>query len=224
MVIAGASGGPYTNTTLNFGNGNNKTSTAVSTNIIIMVGGQAVGAVQNLSINETRQISVIDELGTDGHVDSAPSRSTTYKISCNRIRLNRLRIAEAFGRGFVHASSQQYPFDIVILDKQKGNIGSQISTVIKNCWIDNITVDYKVSDWIITESMTLTAENIYSFLNAGSSDATSSGNPVAMGGDDGSRSFSKIGIEQEADTGANGRRGSLDAAGLIDIGSLGTEI
>ena len=210
---------PNTGSTLTFPDGKNKTSTAVSTNIIIMVNGQAIGAIQNLSVHEDRAIKEVDELGTDGHIDSCPVASTNISITCNRIRFNRLRIAEAFGRGFVHVASQQYPFDIVVIDKQKGNVGNQISTVIKNCWIKSISVDYKVTEWIISEQMHLVAETVYSFLNAGSSNTASSGNPVAMGGDDGNVKFANIGVEREVDTGANGRRGSLDAAGLIDIGS-----
>jgi len=211
----------------------NKTSTAISTNIIIMVNDRAVGAVQQMAINEKRSIRMIDEVGTDGHIDSVPNQSTNISGSCQRIRFDRLRVAEAFSRGFIHAASQVYPFDIVILDKQKRNQGSQISTVIKNVWISGLSYTYQANDWVITDNMEWEAETIYSFLNNGSSNVASSGNPVAQGGEIGvvhmgGGAFGNtniisgdgvVNIEQLVDTGAGGRRGSLDAAGLIDLGS-----
>lgn len=223
-----------TQSTLTLPNGVNKTSTAISTNIIILVNNTPVGAVQSLSINEQRNIKMIDEVGTDGHVDSVPNQSTNITGSCERIRFDKLRIAEAFSRGFLHVSSQVYPFDIVILDKQKRDQGSQISTVIKNVWIKGINYTYSAQDWVITDKMDWEAETIFSILNGGSS-PIAGGVPAAVGGE---RGITHMGagpngvvtipsgdgitnIEQLSDTGSAGRRGSLDAAGLIDIGTGG---
>jgi hypothetical protein len=209
----------------------NKTSTGISTNIIIMVNNTAVGAIQSMAISEKRGIKMIDEVGTDGHIDSVPNVSTNITGSCQRVRFDKLRITEAFSRGFVHVQSQVYPFDIVILDKQKQATGSQISTVIKNVWISGIDYTYQISDWVITDTMTWEAETIFSVLNNGNSQ------PVAVGGERGVTHMGSgpngtlnivsgdngniINIEQLVDTGSGGRRGSLDAAGLIDIGSSG---
>jgi len=208
---------PNTNSTLSFPGGQNKTSTAISTNIIITVRNSTgvnipVGAVQSMAISEKRPIKMVDEVGTDGHIDSVPNQSTNITGSCQRVRFDRLRVAEAFSRGFVHVASQAYPFDIVIFDKQKLAQGLQISTVIKNVWISGIDYTYQVSDWVITDTMTWEAETIFSILNNGSS------TPVAQGGELGIP-FSNIPIERQTDTGTNGRRGSLDAPGLIDLGS-----
>jgi hypothetical protein len=209
----------------------NKTSTAISTNIIIMVNDRAVGAIQRMSVSEKRSIKMIDEVGTDGHIDSVPNMSTNVTGTCERVRFDRLRVAEAFSRGFVHAASQVYPFDIVIMDKQKRDQGSQISTVIKEVWIGGIDYTYQASDWIITDTMTWEAETIFSFLNNGSAN-NGAGTPVAQGGEIGvvhmgGGQFGNTtiisgggitNIEQLVDTGSNGHRGSLDSAGLIDIG------
>lgn len=225
---------PNTQSTLSLANGVNKTSTAISTNIIILVNDTPVGAVQSLAINEKRSIKMIDEVGTDGHVDSVPNQSTNITGSCQRIRFDRLRVTEAFGRGFLHAASQVYPFDIVILDKQKRDQGSQISTVIKNVWISGISYTYQADNWIITDNMEWEAENIFSVLNGGSSPIPG-GVPAAVGGERGIKHMGAgpngvvnitsgdgiSNIEQLVDTGSGGRRGSLDAAGLIDIGSAG---
>lgn len=204
-----------TGSTLTFPGGQNKTSTAISTNIIIMVNQTPVGAVQSLSISESRNIKMIDEVGTDGHIDSVPNQSSNFSGSCSRVRFDRLRVAEAFSRGFIHVQSQAYPFDIVILDKQKSDVGAQISTVIKNVWIKGLSYEYTISDWVIMDKMDWEAETIFSVLNNGSA------TPVAQGGERGIP-FSNIPIERQTDVGANGRRGSLDASGLIDLGSTGT--
>jgi hypothetical protein len=207
---------PNTNSTLSYPNGANKTSTAISTNILITVrtpaGPVPVGAIQSMDINESRNIKMIDEVGTDGHIDSVPNQSTNITGDCTRVRFDRLRIAEAFDRGFIHVASQIYPFDIVIFDKQKLAVGLQISTTIKNVWIKSIAYTYSSTDWVITDKMSWEAETIYSILNNGSN------TPVAQGGEIG-LAFSNIQIERNTDTGLNGRRGSLDSPGLIDLGS-----
>jgi hypothetical protein len=213
----------------------NKTSTGLSTNIIITVNDHPVGAVQTLAIDEKRPLKMVDEVGTDGHIDSTPVSSTNITGSCKRIRFDRLRIAEAFGRAFVHAASQVYPFDIVILDKQKRNTASQISTVIKNVWIGGISYTYEADNWIISDNMTWEAETIFSFLTGSNgANATTGGQPVAVGGEIGIPNMAGPGwtkggdngsianIEQMVDTGASGYRGSMDAAGIIDIGSDST--
>lgn len=220
---------PNTSSTLTLPSGINKTSTGISTNIIIMVNNTAVGAIQSMAISEKRGIKMIDEVGTDGHIDSVPNVSTNITGSCQRVRFDKLRITEAFSRGFVHVQSQVFPFDIVILDKQKAATGSQISTVIKNVWISGLDYTYQISDWVITDTMTWEAETIFSILNNGNSQ------PVAVGGERGIPHMGAgpngvlniqsgdniVNIEQLVDTGTGGRRGSLDAAGLIDIGSSG---
>jgi len=216
---------PNAQSTVSLNTGVNKTSTAISTNIIILVNNIPVGAVQSLAIHEKRSVKMIDEVGTDGHIDSVPNQSTEISGTCQRIRFDKLRIAEAFSRGFIHVASQVYPFDIVILDKQKRDRGSQISTVIKNVWIEGIEYTYTVQDWVISETMQWKAETIFSILNGGSRPGASgsSSASVAVGGEraiqhatfamgDGG---SIANIEQVTDTG--GRRGSLDAAGLIDL-------
>lgn len=207
-----------TKSTLDWTSGVNKTSTAVSTNIIITVNDIAVGAVQSLQVREERGIKPIDEVGTDGHIDSVPNTSTNISGSCSRIRFDRLRVAEAFSRSFIHVASQIYPFDIVILDKQKQSNAEWVSTVIKNVWIQSIEYTYSASDWIITDNMTWMAESIFSTI--------SGGNNVAQGGE---RQIVNPAvwnttagiIERAVDRGADGRRGSLDAGGLIDIGVNG---
>lgn len=212
---------PNTQSILQLGDsiGTNTTDTAISTNILITVrtpnGYVPVGAVQSMAISEKRSIKMIDEVGTDGHIDSVPNQSVNITGTCQRIRFQKLRVAEAFDRGFLHVSAQVYPFDIVIFDKQKFSVNAQITTVIKNVWITNIDYTYQVSDWVITDNMGWEAETIFSQVNGG---------PAATGGQDNllkpfGGAFNPNWIESQTDMGSGGRRGSLDAAGLIDLGS-----
>jgi hypothetical protein len=218
-----ASGYPQTGSLLNLGDGfgTNTTNTAISTNILLAVrtpsGYQPIGAVQSMAISEKRSIKMIDEVGTDGHIDSVPNQSTNVTGTCQRVRFQKLRVAEAFDRGFLHVASQVYPFDIVIFDKQKFQVNAQVTTIIKNVWIAGIDYTYQVSDWVITDSLTWEAEHIYSTVNGG---------PAAVGGQN--NLYKPFGgannpnwIESQTDVGSGGRRGSLDAAGLIDIGNNG---
>lgn len=200
-------GYPQTGSTLYQDNGfSNKTSTALSTNIIIQVGNTPVGAIQSLTINENRNIRQISEVGTDGSVDSVPSGSSTFTVNATRIRFDKLRIAQAFSRGFVHVQSQRYPFDILIIDNQSQDPSNQIITTIKNCWIQSISYTYNSSDWVVSETMNCQAETVFSVMNGGPV-----GNIIVP------RAVNPYidSIEQGTDVG--NRRGSLDAQGLIDL-------
>lgn len=195
---------PQTGSILNGPNGLNRTGTAISTNIVIRVGPNTVGAVSQLSITEQRAIQMIDEVGTDGHIDSVPHSSTNITGTCKRTRFDRMRITEAFSRGFLHAQSQRFPFDIVIIDNWNGDGASALITTIKNVWIETLSYEMGTSDWIIADTMNWKAETIYTTIANG---------PAATGG---SRNIPLAidSIEQSADTG--GRRGSLDYPNLIN--------
>lgn len=206
---------PNTGSTLVSPSGANLTSTGLSTNILITVGPNAVGAVQRLVIGEKRSVKQIDEVGTDGHIDSAPNQSTNITGSCERIRFDRMRIAEAMGRSFTHVKSQRYPFNITIIDSWNGNPlnpadnTAAIITTIQNVWITGIDYTYQASDWIISDTMTWEAETIYSTLGQGATPAAQGGTrniPLAI-------ASPTSDIERAADVGQ--RRGAIDASGLL---------
>ena len=157
---------PNTESLISDVNGKNRTGTAVSTNIIVEVDGNAVGAIQQLSVNENRKITMIDEVGTDGHVDSVPSSSTNITGSCQRTRFDGLRMGQAFSRGWVHVKSQRIPFDIVIKDIfLSSDPNTVLITVIKNVWISKISYSYRANDFVIVEDMDWEAEDIFSKIN-----------------------------------------------------------
>ena len=201
------SSAPNTGSTLTNADGTNKTSTSLSTHMILKVGGQAIGAIKSISIQESRSISMINEVGSDGSIDSVPTSSVVVSGSVSRIRYDRLRLTEAFGQGFLHLAAARYPFDIEILDIQKAaRTGDQIITIIKNVWFDSLSYSFDADNWIITDQANWKAEQIFSFRTGGLSAATGGERKLNVIRD-------TIGVQ--ADTGR--RRGSLDASGLIDL-------
>jgi hypothetical protein len=194
--------------------GRNQTRTAVSTNIIIEVDGITIGGIQSIDVNEVRDIRSIDEVGTDGHIDSVPSKSTNIDGSCSRVRFDNLRIATSFARGFIHVSSQRTPFDIIIKDTFAAPPGDEgeadpqrtLVTTIKNVWIKSIKTTYKADDFIITDSMDWTAEHIFTTLGSNAPAVTPNGGRNIQIIDNNA-------FEQAADVGQ--RRGALDASGLL---------
>jgi len=188
--------------------GVNRTATHLSTHIIIIVDGNPVGAIQSIDITETRpNIKMIDEVGTDGHIDSAPTKSSDVTFSAKRVRFDKMRVSEAFSRGFLHVKAQRIPFDIEIHDRfADADEGRSIVTTIKNVWIKSIGYTYSADDWTITETMSCDAEDIYSVL---------AGNNVAQKASDGLANEITINpFEQEADRGDS--RGAIDGPGLIN--------
>jgi len=191
--------------------GENRTATHLSTNIVIVAEGNVVGAVQSLQVTESRgTIRMVDEIGTDGHIDSAPQKSTDYSGSCQRVRFDKMRIAESFSRGFAHVKSQRLPFDIEIHDYfQDADKGNGIITTIKNVWIREITYTYSATDFVIAETMNWDAEDIFSIIKSGS-------NIVPAGAANG-RQYPVVvnSVERETDI-SSSYRGALDAAGLLN--------
>lgn len=188
-------------------NGENRTSTSISTQILISVGPNTIGAVQNLSINERRTVNMVNEVGTDGSIDSVPTKSAEFSGNCTRVRFDGMRIAEALGRSFVHVMSQRFPFDITLIDRWKGDNNSSIITTLKNCWITSIDYDISADNWIVSDKMSFVAEAISStFANGPASVGGTNNIPLAI-------QSPTSDIERAADTGL--KRGALDATGLL---------
>src|SRR5271168_3873932 len=103
---------PNTGTTVN----PDSTSSGLSTQIIIKVNGNPVGALQTLTVDQTRSVQRISEIGTDGTVEIVPNKAAEYKLTTGRIVFDQLRLPEAFSRGFRFIGAQRLPFDIEIYD------------------------------------------------------------------------------------------------------------
>ena len=115
-----------------------------TTTIIVRVGDKVVGAISSISIEEYRPYN------------DATRAASSNKITANRIRFDRARIAEAFSRGFIHKNSQIYPLQIEVIDEKA-------KTTIQNAWIDeDVGFSYMTNDWIIVDCIKLIAEKIFS--------------------------------------------------------------
>jgi hypothetical protein len=92
---------PTTGSTLN-----SSISTGLSTQIIIKVGTETIGAVQRLQVTQTRNLERIKEVGLDGILEIVPRQPTEFEARVTRIVFDRLRLPEAFARGFINIKAQ----------------------------------------------------------------------------------------------------------------------
>lgn len=187
-----------------------RTRTGLSTQIVIMVNGEPIGAVQSFQIGQTRQNKRIGEVGTDGFIEIVPSSQTTVTLQISRIVYDGLSVTQAFGRSFVHLQSQRIPFDIVVIDKFFGDSEEEkLVTVFKNCWFNNIGKQYQSSDYVVQESASVDVETVYTTRN---------GEPVGNTTGFGQREIPGADVDQSgaefaADSGE--RRGAMDFPGII---------
>jgi hypothetical protein len=189
-----------------------KTRTALSTQIIVYVNNQPVGAIQSFEERQQRSIKRIFEVGTDGTVEAVPQSAATIDLTVNRIVFDGLSLPEAMARGFRNIHSQRIPFDIVVIDRFTGTEeeGGAIVTTYHNCWFGSLGRSYSVNDYTIAENASITVESVSTERN-GAPVASSQG--VGGGRDLGSEGRQIDAIEQAADYGTY--RGSLDFPGLI---------
>jgi hypothetical protein len=183
------------------------TRTALSTQILVLVNNEPVGAIQSFSENQTREVKRIFELGTDGAIEVAPSGQATVDLDIDRIIFDGLSITEAFLRGFRNIQAQRIPFDIVVIDQYTGTDNDAVITTYQNCWFKSISKSYSAEQFIIQEKVAVMVEAVRT-LRGGEAVALSQG----TGG--GRQVPSQIDpVELQADSGV--RRGALDFPGLI---------
>lgn len=200
----------YPNTGTIFDNPDNgsKTRTGLSTQIIVYVEGEPVGAIQSFQESQSRGLKNITEVGTDGIIEIVPSSAATVSLTINRIVFDGLSLPESFSRGYRNIHAQRIPFDIVVIDKFTGDGDNAVVTTYHNCFFKSLGKSYSSSDYIIQENASVDAE----FMSS-----TRAGGPVADSqGVNGGREIpgrQVDSVEQSADTGV--RRGPLDFAGLI---------
>lgn len=217
---------PYTGSTVVGSNGKNVTSVGLSTHILIKAtstpGSQiTVGAVQSLRVGQSGSIKMIQEVGTDGNIDSCRSSAVKISGSCTRIRFDKMRMFEAFGKGVLNLKSLAYPVDIWIYDRQASNNNDWIVDILKNVWFNSLNITYSTGDYVLSEEAGFDAEDISSIL-------VGTQGPAATGGRRGSSILYDTGlsdgttgaytVERATDAGVSNRRGALDISGLIDLG------
>jgi len=199
----------------------NFTNSGLSTQIIIRVNNQPVGALQTLTANQSRNIQRITEIGTDGVIEAVPNKATEYELDATRIVFDNLRLPEAFSRAFRFIGAQRLPFDIDIYDISNTapnivnavNAGDNSSGIVvmtyKNCWFTNYSTPYQATDYIITETAKIIAETAFIPFPFGGLSSDSMGLR-------GLRAQTDRPTNVESSTNAGGRRGALDASGLLN--------
>ncbi len=182
------------------------THTALSTQMIIMVNNEPVGALQNFSISQTRSNKRIGEIGTAGTIEIVPDGRADVTLQVNRLVFDGLSAPEAFSRGYRIIEAQRIPFDIIVIDLFTGTGDNAIITTFHNCWIGSMGKSYDADQYTIMEDLSIDVEYITE---------TRGGEALALSqGVGGGRqiNFDTDIAELQATT---GRRGALDYEGLI---------
>ena len=202
---------PNTNTVFDAGS-IGQTRTGLSTQIAILVNGEAVGAIQSFGQTQQRSTKPITEVGTDGVIEIVPSSATQITLSIQRMVFDGLSLTEAFKRGFMNIAAQRIPFDIVVVDRfssASDGDNEALVTIYKNCWFTNLAKTYSSQDYVISENASVSCETVY----------TTRGDLVTPVGGEGHLGNSNIqtdteGIEQEVDSGTF--RGSMASRNIVN--------
>lgn len=115
--------------------------------IKVLIGNRVVGAIQSMDFDDVCPIAITSEREIVQKTFVGP------KITATRVRFDKVKIAEAFSRGYVNAKSQMYPLQIV------GENDEEVVT-IQNCWISDVDYTYQSADWIITDAVEFEAEKV----------------------------------------------------------------
>jgi hypothetical protein len=134
-------------------------NTGLSTQILVKVDGAVIGAIQSLQISQSRTLERIKELGTDGILEIIPNKATEYTIRVTRIVFDKMRLPEAFARGFINIKAQIIPFDILIID-QNSDPDNPVTHTLVNCWFATYSPKYDASSFIISEDADIWCEDI----------------------------------------------------------------
>lgn len=177
-------------------------SSGLSTQITIKIGMATVGAVQSLTINQTREMAIWEECGTEGVIEIHPKNATKIELSVQRIVFDDLRLLESFGRGFINLQAQRVPFDVHIMDFITSDNENILSTILHNCWFKQYSTPYTANNFLVTESASLVCEYITSMRNAQN---------AANGGLRGI-SYEHDSIERNTDL--SGKRGRFTSSGI----------
>ena len=190
---------------------NPKISSGLSTQITVKVSGVTVGAIQQLAVNQNRDMHRWEEIGTDGVVEIHPKGAARIELQITRVVFDDMRLPEAFARGFINLQAQRIPFDIQLVDRTSANISTNaITHIFNNCWFKAYTPTFRADNFIVSENATIQCEYVTTNRNAVS---------AVYGGARG------IGYERdsvERSTDINGHRGRLEptSAGSAIGGNL----
>lgn len=183
---------------------NSKLSSSLSTSIIVKVENTTVGAIQTLTIKQSREMCIWEECGNEGIIEIHPKNATKISIDVTRIVFDDLRLTESLARGFINIQSQRIPFDIHIMDTGAAiNDDNILSHILHGCWFRGYITPLTSNNFLITETADIACEYITSMRNAQN---------ASYGGISRKISYSYDTIERATDL--NGRRGSFNSSGI----------
>lgn len=116
--------------------------------IKILIGNRVVGAIQSFEFDDVCPIAITSDR------DIKEKNFIGPKISASRVRFDRVKISEAFSRGYLNAKSQMYPLQIVAENEK------EVCTV-QNAWISSQDYTYTTGDWLITDAIEFEAEKVF---------------------------------------------------------------
>lgn len=106
--------------------------------IKIYVGDKLIGVIQTL---------------TEPQFENTGSSTDGYVFSASRIRFDKLKMTEAFSRGYLHVHAQRYPLEIRVDDEVE-------ELKINNAWLTETSHSYVTDDFVIVDEMKMIAESI----------------------------------------------------------------
>jgi hypothetical protein len=198
---------PATGTIFDNPGSGGSTRTGLSTQVIVYVNGEPVGAIQSFQETQTRPLKRIGEVGTDGFIEIVPQSQTQINLQVQRIVFDGISLPESFARGFRNIHAQRIPFDIVVIDKFTGVDERSVVTTYHNCFFASLGKTYSASDYVISENAQIQAE--YMTSQRGNQAV------VRSQGVGGSREIGNKQIDPVEVRADRGRRGSLDVGALI---------
>lgn len=172
----------------------------LSTLITVKVRGTPVGAIQELRTDQSRDMNVWEEIGTDGVVEIHPKGAAKISFNVTRLVFDQLRLPEAFLRGFLNLQAQRIPFDVDIVDTFAGDEMLAAIHTLKGCWFRRYSTPYRADNYLVSETAELTCERIISMQGTGN---------VANGG---TRGLPVEYDTMERETDFHGRPGKFDPA------------
>jgi len=193
---------------------NSNISTGLSTQILIKVDNEAVGAIQSINITQNRGLERVKEVGLDGILEIVPNKATEYEANITRVVFDRLRLTEAFKRGFINIKSQLIPFDIQIIDRTAGDTDGAVVHTLENCWFSRYSPKYQADNFIIQEDAQILIEDIRTNLG-------STQNSAVIGGSRGIQpQTDTFGRETATDSGSGGATPGAGYRGSMDVSNL----
>jgi len=209
---------PYTGTNLDAA-----TRTGLSTQIVVKIDGVTIGAMQTLRANQSRSNKRVHEIGTDGVIEIVPDQAAQVTLDVTRLIFNKKTLPEAMGRAFANIHAQRVPFDIYVYDfsgvnqtdtdadfgGNKHTPGIR-TTVYEQCWFKSLNISYSAEAYIVSQEAGLDVTSVKTYLDGNPKKSVSSVVDYPNIGSGGNNVAAAV--ERVADL---GRRGSMDARGLI---------